>query len=100
MWGWWREEIKQKGKRTHGHGQQGGDCGGEGLQGEDMVMEQNTIKIKLKKNAKHQNTVRRIRGLVIGKKIWNHNNRSRIQMSEHSYWERGSAVGDADAEIN
>ena len=45
MWGWWREEIKQKGKRTHGHGQQGGDCGGEGLQGEDMVMEQNTIKI-------------------------------------------------------
>ena len=22
--------IKQKGKRTHGHGQQWGDCGGEG----------------------------------------------------------------------
>ena len=22
--------MEQKGKRTHGHGQQGGDCGGEG----------------------------------------------------------------------
>ena len=25
--------IKQKGKRTHGHGQQCGDCGGQGEQG-------------------------------------------------------------------
>ena len=27
--------IKQKGKRTHGHGQWCGDCGGEGGRGEE-----------------------------------------------------------------
>ena len=26
--------IEQKGKRTHGHGQQCGDCWGEGVQGD------------------------------------------------------------------
>ena len=33
--------IEQKGKRTHGHGQQGGDCGGEegtkGLKGNEKM---------------------------------------------------------------
>ena len=40
--------IEQKGKRTHGHGQQCGDCcevgGIKGL----MLMEKNIIKIKYK----------------------------------------------------
>ena len=42
--------IEQKGKRTHGHGQQSGDCwrvrGTKGLNGNGK----NTMKIKLKKH--------------------------------------------------
>ena len=37
--------IEQKGKRTHGHGQQHGDCGG-GVKQDYKVMGKNITKIK------------------------------------------------------
>ena len=40
--------IEQKGKRTHGHGQQCGDCWGEGSIMELNSNGKNTIKIKFK----------------------------------------------------
>ena len=44
--------IEQKGKRTHGHGQQCGDCwGGGGIKGLNSNGK-NTIKIKLKNKGK------------------------------------------------
>ena len=36
--------IEQKGKRTHGYGQQCGDCWGEGLKGNGKIQQ----KLKLK----------------------------------------------------
>ena len=48
--GWWGGRgIEQKGKRIHGHGQQCGDCLGEGIIRGLNGNEKNTIKIKLKK---------------------------------------------------
>ena len=44
--------IEQKGKRIHGHGQQCGDCGGEGHIRDWMVMENITIEESLKKENK------------------------------------------------
>ena len=42
--------IEQKGKRTHGHRQQCGDCWGEGrIREPNGNGQKNTIKIKLKK---------------------------------------------------
>ena len=45
--------IKQKGKRTHGHGQLCGDCQGSGVQGGLMVMEKYTIKKRAKDLSRH-----------------------------------------------
>ena len=44
--------IEQKGKRTHGHGRQCGDCWGEGYVRGLHGNGKNSIKIKLKKEMK------------------------------------------------
>ena len=41
-------DIEKNGKKTQGHGQQYGDFQGEEGKGDYLVMEKNTIKIKLK----------------------------------------------------
>ena len=44
--------IEQKGKKTHGHGQQSGVCGAwSGAEGDYMVMEK--IQLKIKKRILH-----------------------------------------------
>ena len=45
-------EIEQEGKRTHGHGQQCGDCWGEGVIRELNDNGKNTMKIKFKNKNK------------------------------------------------
>ena len=40
--------IQQKGKSTHGHGQQCGDCGGEEIKGTKRSWGKNIIKIFFK----------------------------------------------------
>ena len=47
--------MSKKEKRTHGHGQQCGDCWGEGGMRELNDNGKNTIKIKLKKQNRKQN---------------------------------------------
>ena len=65
-----RGGIKQKGKRTGGHGQQCGDCQGEegikGLKGNGK----NTIKIKFKKkNSVRNNSQNRVTQMSINKRV-------------------------------
>ena len=48
-WGLRGGRIEQKRKRTHGHGQQYGDCWERGVKGDYMVIGKNTMKIKFKK---------------------------------------------------
>ena len=51
--GWEGGGIEQKGKRTHGQGQQCGDClGGESIRGLNGNGKKNTRKIKSKKKRK------------------------------------------------
>ena len=42
--GVWGRGIEHKGKRTHGHGHQCGDCWGEGAEGAQVVMREDVLK--------------------------------------------------------